>query len=201
MRAACPYGGRRCTRRLAEFDIILVVGMDLLRLYIHQEPPRPMPEQVRLIHLDADPWQIGKNYPVEVGLVGDPKAGLAELAQHLAELLSAEQIQAAAERRGAHAVRRRAEQEALLVRDRQPVGPAAHDALRLYGRAVPRPAAGCRRGGGSRYHAPVPAGEAGRAEGSQRLHRPSRLGPGLGAGLRHGRQAGLARPAGRGPVR
>jgi benzoylformate decarboxylase len=64
--------------RLTEFDVLLVVGMDLLRQYVHHEP-RAIPEHMRIVHLDQEAWQLGKNYPLEVGLLGDPKVGLAEL--------------------------------------------------------------------------------------------------------------------------
>lgn len=125
-----PLWGPEVHEALSEFDIILVVGMDLLRLYIHQEPPPPIPKQVRLIHLDADPWQIGKNYPVEVGLVGDPKAGLAELAWLLPEFQSAEQAAVAAQRLDAHAAQREAGHQALLAeiesqRKQRPMTPYA----------------------------------------------------------------------------
>jgi len=65
--------------RLKPFDVAFVVGMNLLTLYIHHEPARAIPEHLRLIHLDCNPWEIGKNFPVEVGIVGDPREGLIEL--------------------------------------------------------------------------------------------------------------------------
>ena len=39
----------------------------------------------KLIHIDIDPHEIGKNYPAEVGIVADAKAGLTALASALDE--------------------------------------------------------------------------------------------------------------------
>jgi acetolactate synthase-1/2/3 large subunit len=39
----------------------------------------------RVLHIDIDPREIGKNYPTEVGVVGDAKASLAALAEALEE--------------------------------------------------------------------------------------------------------------------
>src|SRR5262249_39311000 len=39
----------------------------------------PMPPGMRLIHLDTDPWELGKNFPAEAAILGDPKATLPEL--------------------------------------------------------------------------------------------------------------------------
>jgi benzoylformate decarboxylase len=113
-------------QRLIDYDVILAVGLDVLRLYIYREPARPVPESARLIHLDADPWQIGKNYPVEVGLVSDPKTGLAELAQRLSEIQPSHQAKKAAERLRLSAAQRAAARETLLAEidaqmDRRPM--------------------------------------------------------------------------------
>jgi benzoylformate decarboxylase len=115
-------------KRLADFDVVLVVGMNLLCLYIYDEPACPIPEGMRLIHLDADAWEIGKNYPVDVGLVGDPKTGLAELSVLLSEIQSDDRIQTAAQRRKEYAAQRASERETLLARveaerDRRPMTP------------------------------------------------------------------------------
>jgi len=81
--------------RLAEYDVLLVAGMDLFRQYVYHEPSCPMPEHIRLVHLDADPWQLGKNHPVEVGLIGDYQTGLAELGELLASTMTSDQASAA----------------------------------------------------------------------------------------------------------
>jgi len=80
-----PYWSPEVEATLKEFDVIFVVGMNLLRLYIYKDPARPIAESTRIVHLDCNAWEVGKNYPVEVGLIGDPKTGLAELGAMVGE--------------------------------------------------------------------------------------------------------------------
>ena len=82
-RGVLPLWSPEIRRTLDKFDVFLAVGLNVFRLYIYCEPERPLPEHARLIHLDNVPREIGKNFPVDVGLIGDPKAGLAELAELL----------------------------------------------------------------------------------------------------------------------
>jgi benzoylformate decarboxylase len=100
-------------QQLEQHDLIFVVGMDLLRLYIHHEQDRPLPERARLIQLDCDPWQIAKNYPVDVGMQGDPRAGLAELDRQLEQTMTDEQNDRARARRQQLAAQRAAEWHSL----------------------------------------------------------------------------------------
>ena len=69
--------------RLSEFDVIFVTGMDLFRLYIHYEPDMAIPRHIKLVHLDESPREIGKNFPVEVGLIGDTLEGIRLLTEGL----------------------------------------------------------------------------------------------------------------------
>ncbi len=108
-----PLWSPEVRERLAAYDVLLVVGMDLLRQYIYHEPARAIPEHVRIVHLDEDPWQLGKNYAVEVGLIGDTKAGLFELDQHLGEQITPAGQQAA-ERRSAKLAEQHEREQAAL---------------------------------------------------------------------------------------
>lgn len=101
---------------LAGYDVAVVVGMNLLRLYIRQEPLRPLPPGLKLVHLDSDPAEIGKNYPVDVGLLGDPKAGLAELVYEIDRRLTPDAAAAAGERGRRHAERLAADRAAFRAR-------------------------------------------------------------------------------------
>ena len=96
-----PLWSPEIRERLREFDVLLVTGMDLLRQYIYYEPARAIPEHLRLVHLDEDPWQLGKNYPVEVGVLGHTKESLAGLDEELRRAMNDAHL-AAARQRAAH---------------------------------------------------------------------------------------------------
>lgn len=70
-----------------EADVILAVGTRFAEQtassYRHGESFSVPP--TRIVQIDLDPREIGKNYPVEVGVVADARAGLQALAEALAE--------------------------------------------------------------------------------------------------------------------
>jgi len=113
-----PFWSPEVRTRLDEFDVILVAGMKLMQQYIYHEPSRAVPEHIRLVHVDDDPWELGKNYPVEVGVIGHPKPSLEELAGLLDSTMTPQQVAAAGRReksrgdvhlRDREALRRKAE--------------------------------------------------------------------------------------------
>jgi len=65
-------------KALDQHDLLFSVGGDLFTLSLPSAVD-PMPPGLSLIHLDTDPWEIGKNYPAKVAILGDPKATLPEI--------------------------------------------------------------------------------------------------------------------------
>jgi benzoylformate decarboxylase len=49
-------------------DVIVVIGARAFYMYYYQ-PNDPIPPQATLIHVHSDPWEIGKTYPTEVGII------------------------------------------------------------------------------------------------------------------------------------
>ncbi len=97
-----PLWAPEIRQRLQEFDVALVVGMDVFRQYVYHEPQCPLPPGVKLIHIDQDPWELGKNHPVEVPLWGHPRATLEALAEVLRQRMTPQQRHRAQERFARH---------------------------------------------------------------------------------------------------
>ena len=65
---------------LMRHDLLCSVGGDLFTLSLPSDV-EPMPHGLDVVHIDTDPWEIGKNYAAAVGIQGDPKATLPELSE------------------------------------------------------------------------------------------------------------------------
>jgi benzoylformate decarboxylase len=79
---AFPRLGPSIRAILMQHDLLFSVGGDLFTLSLPSDV-EPMPEGLPVIHLDVDPWEIGKNYPARVAILGEPKATLPDLAEAL----------------------------------------------------------------------------------------------------------------------
>src|SRR5262245_27388228 len=82
---------------LSEADVLFSVGADLLTMSLPSDVD-PMPEDLAIVHLDLDPWEIGKNYPTRVAILGEPRATLPDLAEAIEARLTPERRHRAAER-------------------------------------------------------------------------------------------------------
>lgn len=69
---------------LSEFDILIGVGVPLFREAIYSPHP-VIPKHMKVIQIDDDPWEIGKNFPVSCGILGHIKETLIELIDRLKE--------------------------------------------------------------------------------------------------------------------
>lgn len=84
---------------LAECDVLFVVGAPVFQL-IFPDPEAPaIGPQTRLIQLDSFSHELGKNVRPDIALLGDPKSGLAELADLIRERQTGKVADAARERR------------------------------------------------------------------------------------------------------
>jgi benzoylformate decarboxylase len=61
-----------------EMDVLIGVGCSLFGQGFFN-PERTLPPSARIIQIDENPWEIGKNFPVDCGIQGDIRSALAEL--------------------------------------------------------------------------------------------------------------------------
>jgi benzoylformate decarboxylase len=70
---------------LIRHDLLFSVGGDLFTLSLPSDVD-PLPPDLRVVHLDVNPWELGKNYQAAVAIQGDPKATLPELTEAVRRL-------------------------------------------------------------------------------------------------------------------
>ena len=100
---------------LDQHDLLFSVGADLFTLSLPSNI-EPMPPGLPLIHLDTDPWELGKNYPAEVAILGDPKSTLPELTAAVEAAMTSAARAAARDRFAAASEATLAERHALKAK-------------------------------------------------------------------------------------
>src|SRR5438105_1241953 len=79
---AMPRLAPQIRAALGRHDLLFSVGGDLFTLSLPSDVD-PMPPGLDVVHLDVDSWELGKNYPASVAILGDPKATLPDVAEAL----------------------------------------------------------------------------------------------------------------------
>jgi len=106
---------------LDRHDLLFSVGGDLFTWSLPSAID-PWPAGLPLIHLDTDPWQIGKNYPAQVAILGDPKATLPEITAGVGARMTAAAKSAASARLKSLADTIKKDREAFRARARALAG-------------------------------------------------------------------------------
>jgi acetolactate synthase-1/2/3 large subunit len=71
------FSARYVNKFVYQADVVLAVGCRFADLSMnHWQIINP---ETKIIHIDIDPTEIGKNYPIEIGIVGDAKSALSDL--------------------------------------------------------------------------------------------------------------------------
>ncbi|HTP81464.1 MAG TPA: thiamine pyrophosphate-binding protein [Alphaproteobacteria bacterium] len=125
---------------LAQHDLVLSVGADLFALSLPSDI-EPMPAGMPVIHLDTDPWELGKNYPARVAILGDPKATLPDLTAAATAAMTAGARAAARERLARAGKMVGEERAALREKARSEAGAVPVRPLALFeamGRSLPK---------------------------------------------------------------
>ena len=127
---------------LMQHDLLVSIGADLFTLSLPGEV-ESMPENFPVVHLDTDPWELAKNYPEQVSILGEPKVTLPELTQALLKARSTAQAEAATKRlehvtAEGIASLHKLHSMADAVADRHPIHPLA--LMQTIGRRLPEDA-------------------------------------------------------------
>lgn len=86
---------------LSSGDALLAAGAPLFRLIFPDAEQSPLAPGTRVVQLDVDGWELGKNITPALALRADPRGALAQLAEEIRRQRTPAQAQAAAARAAA----------------------------------------------------------------------------------------------------
>jgi benzoylformate decarboxylase len=127
--AGSLFPNAKQTRALLEgADVILLVGATNLAPLVYTGTTLIAPG-TRLIQIDADPREFGKNHPVEVAILADPRSAIEQLIEALGPLTKSAAAETITRRRAATAqaiveARAKFAEQASAASDDAPMSPA-----------------------------------------------------------------------------
>ncbi len=80
--------GPQIRKVLDAHDLLFSAGADLFTMSLPPEI-QPVPDGYPIVHLDTDPWQLGKNFPTASAILGDPLHALPALTAALEAAMDA----------------------------------------------------------------------------------------------------------------
>jgi acetolactate synthase-1/2/3 large subunit len=108
---------------VADTDLLILVGTRTDSTTTQNWTIPAKSRKPTTIHIDVDPWQIGNNYQTEVGVVGDARLALADLADALGSLSRSPERQLWIDQIGGLKRDYFEEQRAFVESDAQPIKP------------------------------------------------------------------------------
>lgn len=119
---------KQTREQLEGADVIVIIGANNLAPLVYTGA-RMIPEGARLIQINADDRELGKNYPAEVALLADPRAAVEELIEAVHALQTGEVVELIARRRDTISARikearAKFSEQAALASDDAPMSPA-----------------------------------------------------------------------------
>jgi benzoylformate decarboxylase len=83
--------------QLSSTDLIFAIGTPVLPLLFPIDES-PFPDATKVIHIDLDAREIGKNWPVDIGVMADPRLAMADILAVLKRTMTGDQREAAKQR-------------------------------------------------------------------------------------------------------
>ena len=69
---------------MSDYDMLICLGADVLRMSVY-DPVEPLPEDMPVLQIGLNDWEMGKNYPAEIALRSDLRVTLEALIPVLRE--------------------------------------------------------------------------------------------------------------------
>ncbi len=112
--------GASSSKFVREADAVLVVGTYIFpEVFPYLSPSDIFAPNAKIVHIDLNAYEIAKNFPVDLGLVADPKLSLAALVVELDATLSTAQKRAAKARLEASGAAKEQALKAQIEADRK----------------------------------------------------------------------------------